>query len=157
MEGIYHNCTDIWKNIKGVKKSILIEWGYKVTSKIDEKMKIPLQTSCKYSKNVLQQQKKLLRTLDNIHNEFVITPNDKAIGNVAFICQRLFLAFCESTSCIPPNITIALLKQTIFRTHPGNSTSQISYTSSVPHLTSLTSHNTKIPYYKHPISQTCHI
>ena len=74
MEGIYHNCTDIWKNIKDVKKSILIEWGYKVTSKIDEKMKIPLQTSCKYSKNVLQQQKKLLRTLDNIHNEFVIIP-----------------------------------------------------------------------------------
>ena len=41
MEGIYHNCTDIWKNKKGYKKFILIEWGYKVMSKIDEKMKIP--------------------------------------------------------------------------------------------------------------------
>ena len=36
------------------------------------------------------QQKELLYTLNNIHKEFVASPEDKAIGNVIFDCQGSF-------------------------------------------------------------------
>ena len=38
----------------------------------------------------MYQQKESLCTLNNPYNEFVVTPIDKANGNVAFTCQQLY-------------------------------------------------------------------
>lgn len=47
------------------------------------------KTSVKCCKNVLQQ-KKPSDTLNNIHNEFVAMPLEKANGDFVFICQQFY-------------------------------------------------------------------
>ena len=61
----------------------------KVIIKGNEKITLANKISSKFHESELLQNN-LLNTLNDIHNQFVVTPIDKANGNVAFICQRLY-------------------------------------------------------------------
>ena len=90
MEGL-NDCIDTWCDKHCIDKSAVTEWKYKVISKADEKIKIlSNNTSGKDVYEYVLQQKEPLNTLINIHNEFVVTPIDKANGNVAFTCLRFY-------------------------------------------------------------------
>ena len=68
-------------------KLVLMEWKGKVINKIAEKIKhFSSKASSKFFKSLLQQSNSL-NTLNDIQNQFVVTPTDKANRNVAFICQ----------------------------------------------------------------------
>ena len=50
------------------------------------------KTFSKFCKSLLQQVYPL-NTLSDIHNQFVVTPIDKASGDVDFICQQFYALF----------------------------------------------------------------
>ena len=86
MEGL-NDCIGTWCDKHCIDKSAVTEWKYKVISKADEKIKIlPNNTSGKDVYEYVLQQKEPI----NIHNEFVVTPIDKANGNVAFTYLRFY-------------------------------------------------------------------
>ena len=77
-----------------VDESALPEWKYKIITNANEKINI-LSTrniSVKYYKNVLQQ-KEQFNTLTNIHNDFVVTPIDKAKTGCIYLPT---LCYCPS-------------------------------------------------------------
>ena len=87
-----HNyCIDTWCSKHGVDKSVHMEWKGKGKSsdEFNEKIKTSNKTSSKFHKIALQQSNPL-NTLNDIHNQFVVTPIDKASGNVACIYQWFY-------------------------------------------------------------------
>ena len=63
----------------------------KVVDKVDAKVKtLSNKTSSKFHKTVLQQNNPLY-ILNDIRNQFLATTLDKANGNVAFICQQIYV------------------------------------------------------------------
>ena len=55
---------------------------------------LPNNNSVKYYKNLLEQ-KDPLDTLNNIRNEFVVIPTDRANGNDGFNSQRFYALFIK--------------------------------------------------------------
>ena len=69
-----------------------MDWKGKIkVDKVDEKMKILCnKTSLKFHKS-LNQQNSSLNILNDIQNQFVATPIDKANENVSLICQQFYV------------------------------------------------------------------
>ena len=89
IEGL-SDCIDTRCNENGIDKSVLLQWKVNVIYKVGEKMKmLSNKTSSKFHKSVLEQNNPL-NILNDIHNQFVVTPIDKVNGNVAFICQQFY-------------------------------------------------------------------
>ena len=63
----------------------------KVIDKVDEKISsFSSKASSKFHKSLLQQNNPL-NTLNDIHNQFAVTPINKANENIAFIWQRFYV------------------------------------------------------------------
>ena len=87
-----HNyCINTWCSKHGIDKPVRMEWKGKGKGidEFNEKMKTSNKTSSKFHTIVLQQSSPL-STLNDIHNQFVVTLIDKASGNVACIYQRFY-------------------------------------------------------------------
>ena len=65
-------------------------WKGNVIDKVDEKIKtLPKKTFLKFQESVLQQRNPL-NTLNDIHNQFDVTPVDGVNESFALICQRFY-------------------------------------------------------------------
>ena len=89
IEGL-NDCIDTWCSKHSIDKPVLVESKEKVIDKVGEKTKT---LSYKTSSKFVLHQKNPLNTLNDIYNQFAVTPVDKAIGNVAFIGRRFYAIF----------------------------------------------------------------
>ena len=88
-EGL-NDCIDTWCSKHSIEKPVLIESKEKVIDNVGEITKtLSNKTSSKFELH----QTNPLNTLNDIYNQFAVTPVDKAIGNVAFICRRFHAIF----------------------------------------------------------------
>ena len=72
-----------------------MEWKGKVINKFDEKTKtLSNKTSSKFYKSGLQQNNPV-NTLNNNYNQFLVTPINNAIGNVALFIKDFMHLFLE--------------------------------------------------------------
>ena len=89
LEGL-HNCilSLCYKN--GVDKSFFLERTNNVKVKIDER--ISHRTNKLYANKHMDclSSPGVKNALDNIHKDFVVTPIDKATGNIALACKRFY-------------------------------------------------------------------
>ena len=84
------NCISKWCNKKGLPIDILKDWKYAVLEKVDNRIK-SLSSNLKYHKvNVSLSNEEVKSCLSELQSKYVITPIDKANGNIAFICKRYY-------------------------------------------------------------------
>ena len=79
-----------WSTKKSLSKIVFKEWKIKLIKLLDERIK-SLSNSIKPIKfRPLLKQHLVKETLNELHEKYVITPVDKASGNVAIICKRFY-------------------------------------------------------------------
>ena len=84
------NCISKWCNKKGLPIDILKDWKHAVLEKVDNRIK-SLSSNLKYHKvNVSLSNEEVKSCLSELQSKYVITPIDKANGNIAFICKRYY-------------------------------------------------------------------
>ena len=84
------DCIENWCNRKGINKVCFKEWLSLINDKIDDKID-KLKSTYTYKHTCLSLSSPDIKTaLDSLHKDFVITPIDKANGNVAVICKRFY-------------------------------------------------------------------
>ena len=82
------NCISNWCNEKGFPIDILKDWKHAVFDMVYNCIK-SLSTNLKYHKvNISLYDEEVKSCLKDLLSKFVITPIDKANGNIAFICKR---------------------------------------------------------------------
>ena len=84
------NCAKKWCEKNNKNENVLKLWVTAVSNKIKERI-----VSLKISKpsrvvNGILKDRECLNSLKDLKERFVITPIDKASGNVAFICKRFY-------------------------------------------------------------------
>ena len=85
------NCISKWCNKKGLPIDILKDWKHAVLEKVDNRIK-SLSSNLKYHKvNVSLSNEEVKSCLSELQSKYVITPIDKANGNIAFICKRYYV------------------------------------------------------------------
>ena len=84
------NCISKWCNKKGLPIDILKDWKHAVLEKVDNRIK-SLSSNLKYHKvNVSLSNEEVKSCLSELQSKYVITPIDKANGNIAFICKCFY-------------------------------------------------------------------
>ena len=79
-----------WSVKYGVDRRLFDQWKADVLELVNKQIN-DLQKNIKYNKITPSlKQKQVKEALDDIHNQYVITPVDKASGNVAIICKRFY-------------------------------------------------------------------
>ena len=118
-------CVDKWCLGKGLPPHILSDWRNTVLKLVDSKIS-DLRNTLKIhkTKEVLKDEQVKV-CLANLHSNFVVTPIDKANGNVAFICRRYYALTIvkelgldnknlSSTYCrVPNNLGPEIIKKNI--------------------------------------------
>ena len=83
-------CIGKWCGKKGLPIDVLAEWKHTVLEKVDNRIQ-SLSSKLKHHKvNVSLSNEEVKSCLSDLQSKYVITPIDKANGNIAFICKRYY-------------------------------------------------------------------
>ena len=86
------DCIDKWCHKKGLPPHVLSDWRNTVLELVDKRILILKNTlKHQHTREVLKDEE-VKSCLADLHSKFVITPIDKANGNVAFICRRYYVS-----------------------------------------------------------------
>ena len=83
-------CVEKWCNDKGVQKNAFAEWFTVLEEKIDHKITDLLQNIIPHHNKISLSSPDVAKALEDLQNKYVITPIDKANGNIAIICKRFY-------------------------------------------------------------------
>ena len=88
--GCVDELVSSWSDGQGVDKRVFQDWINEVTVLIDNRIK-HLEGNKVFPTIIPKlEQRSIKKALKDLHNNYVITPIDKASGNVAFICKRFY-------------------------------------------------------------------
>ena len=85
-----NSCIKDWCYKHGYNEVIFNEWKAKITESIDSRISILSQKITTTKTKLIGQDHMAMQHLKHLHNNYVITPIDKASGNVAIICKRFY-------------------------------------------------------------------
>ena len=89
LEGL-DNCISSWCCKNDVDKSFFLEWTNNVKVKIDGRMSHLTNKLYRNKHRDCLSSPYVKNGLDNIHNDFVLVPTDKATGNIVLVCKRFY-------------------------------------------------------------------
>ena len=85
-----NKCISDWCSKHGHHENVFNEWKSKITESIDSRINILSEKITSPKNKLLCQDQTAMQHLKDLHNHYVITPIDKASGNVAIICKRFY-------------------------------------------------------------------
>ena len=85
-----NNCVSNWCNKNGYNENIFNEWKNKISDTIDSRIKNLSENIKSSNTKLINKDHGAIQHLKDLHSNFVITPIDKAAGNVAIICKRFY-------------------------------------------------------------------
>ena len=83
-------CAKSWCEKSGKSDLILKPWIVVVSEKIRTKISALKKSNYVKEVNEVLRSNECLQSLEELHNQFVIVPIDKASGNIAFVCKRFY-------------------------------------------------------------------
>ena len=84
------DCINAWCNKYGCNINNFNEWKTKVLECVDSRINNLSKTIKISNHKLIHQHYSAMQCLKHLHENFVITPIDKATGNVAIICKRFY-------------------------------------------------------------------
>ena len=83
-------CIGKWCGKKGLPIDVLAEWKHTVLEKVDSRIQSLSCNLKRHKVNVSLSNEEVKSCLSDLQSKYVITPIDKANGNIAFICKRYY-------------------------------------------------------------------
>ena len=105
-EGI-NDCIKNWCAKKNSNKALLQEWKHKVLELVDERIKAINTGSGSQSFNNNLKDMHIKSSLQELQRDYIITPIDKANGNIAFTCKRFYALTLLKELGIEPNNNVS--------------------------------------------------
>lgn len=79
-----------WCDKNGCNEQLFHQWKHKVLELVDIQIQqLSIRIGSYFDQSILKD-RSVSSCLQNLHNNYVVVPIDKATGNVAFVCQRFY-------------------------------------------------------------------